>query len=103
MPSLVVFWIVPPELSPPTVLVPLPVMVRPAVAPVLLRTMPLAPPVALTDLKVTPDAPMVALEIVTAGPVGTVVAPMLFVPVTLTVPPVAENVQLAPFNVMPPL
>ena len=35
---------------------------------------------------------------------GTVVAPIVLVPVTLTVPPlVAVNVEAVPFNVMPPL
>ena len=42
MPSPVVFWIVPPELSPPCDVLPSPVTVRLPVEPVLLRTMPFA-------------------------------------------------------------
>src|SRR5437773_2498870 len=100
------FWIAPPVQVAVLVHEPaLPVITNLPVAPVLLRTMPLVPPVALTFWKVTLDAPIVALVMFTAGPVGGVVAPMVFVPVTLMVRPavVEEKVSLAPSRVMPPL
>src|SRR5436190_8699855 len=85
---LVVFWIVPPvQVETSEVQVPaLPVTLK-VPEPTLLMMMPFVPPVALTLRKVTLDAPMVALAMFTAGPVGAVVAPMVLMPVTLTVRP----------------
>src|SRR5438045_3897452 len=90
MASAVVLWIVPPEplFAPP----PSPAMVKPPVAPVLLRAMPLVPPFWLTLLKVTPEAPIVALVMLTAVPAVTaLVAPtVLLAFVTLMVRPAPE-------------
>src|ERR687888_209933 len=104
MPWPVVLWIVPPELSPPTDVLPLPATTRLPLAPVVLRTIPLAPPVAEIFLKLRPLGPIVVLTTLSAGPAPGVVPPIvLFEPVTLTVPPpVAENA--APeLSVTPPV
>ena len=79
-PRLVMFWMVPPVPAGPV-----PVTVRPALAPVPLRTMPFGAPLAEMLWNVIPLAPMVVLATFSAVPV--VVAIVLAVPVTLTVPP----------------
>jgi len=53
MPRPVEFWIVPPEKSPPVDTLPPPVICRPPVDPVPLRTMPFVPPLALMAWKMT--------------------------------------------------
>jgi len=105
MPWPVEFWITPPESSPPTVLVPSPVIVKPPVEPVVFSTMPFVPPLVDTFLNVTPLAAIVVLEILIAVVVNGVVAPIVFVPVTASVPlVVAAKAVFAPvLDVMPPL
>ena len=93
---------------PPVLAEPVPVMVKPAVEPVLFRTMPFAPPVAEIFWKVKPLAPMFVFVTFNAGPVGGVVPPIVLVPVTFSVvllpeAPVALKTELAPFSVIPAL
>ncbi len=89
---------------PPLPAVPVPVTVKPPAEPVLLSTMPLAPPVAEMLRNVRPLAPIVVFATFSAGPVGAVEAPIVFVPVMFSVPLlVAVNVELAPFSVRPPV
>src|SRR5436190_23874727 len=89
IPSPVVFWMTPPELSPPTDALPLPVTVRLPFVPVLLRTIPLAAPFAEMLRKVRPVAPIVVLATLSA--VAVVVVSVLTIVVlfcvALTVPP----------------
>src|SRR5262245_23463572 len=85
IPWLVAFWIVPPDPSPPTDVLPPPVTVSPPLAPVLFRTMPLAAPLDEMLLNVSPLAPMVVFATFRAVPVCELI--VLFDPVTLTVPP----------------
>src|ERR1700719_3167450 len=95
MPSAVVFWIVPPE---PLLVLPLlsPVTVKLPV-PVVLRRIPLVPPLDEIFWNVTPLAPIVVLAMLRAVVVIADVLPMLFVPVTLTTPPlVAVKAVLPP-------
>src|SRR5919201_3157410 len=89
----VVFWMVPPDESPPWDVFPPPATVRLPLAPVLLSTIPFAPPVAEIFLKLRPLAPIVVFATLSAGPAPGVVPPIvLFAPVTFTVPPpVAAN------------
>src|ERR1700759_2467872 len=80
-----VFWIVPPELSPPDDVLPLPVTVRWPLEPVLLSTMPLTAPLAEMSWNVMLLVPIVVLATLSAVPVVVV---MLFAAlVALTVPP----------------
>src|SRR5947207_12101046 len=74
------FWSVPPLPAEPV-----PVTVRPPLAPVVFNTMPFAPPLAEMCSKVRPLAPMFVLATLRAVPV--VESIVLTVPVTLTVPP----------------
>ena len=94
MPWPVVFWIVPPELSPPCAVEPRPVIVSPAVAPVVFSTIPLAGSAAAVALpdemrwKVAPPAPMSVL--CTLSAVADIESIVLPVPETTSVPlPVA--------------
>ena len=97
MASAVVFWIVPPEplFAPP----PSPATVRPPLRPRRVEPMPFVPPVAEMRWKARPLAMAVPVTR-RAGPEGAVVAPIVFVPVIVSVPLfVAVNVALAPFRV----
>src|SRR5262252_2720834 len=101
----VLLLMVPPE---PAV-VPMPVTMSPPLPPVVLSTMPefALAVVELMLRKVSPLAPIVVLATFSAGPLGAVVAPIVFVPVIVSVavlPPlfVDVNVELAPSNVTPP-
>src|SRR2546421_4452981 len=94
------FWMVPPVPA-----LPLPVTVRPPVAPVLFTMMPLVAPLQAMLRNVSPLAPIVELATLSAVVVGAVVLPMVFVPVTFTAaaPPVAVKTPAVPLRVMPPL
>src|SRR5688500_18021131 len=92
MPGPVEFWITPPVPAPL-----LPVTVRPAVLPVLLRTIPLTAPFDAIERKFRPPDPIVVLETFSADAV--VVARVLAAPVTFTVPPpVAASAALVPVD-----
>ena len=107
-PWLVVFWIPPPvQVAADVQVPPLPVIVRPAVAPVLFSEIPFVTPSPEMLLNVNPLAPMLMLLTFSAVPdVGGVVAPIVLVPVIVNVPPrlelVAVNVVPVPFSVSPP-
>src|SRR3954468_9354435 len=95
------FWRIPPELSPPTDAVPLPVTSRRPLDPVELSTIPFVGPLAAVPaemlLNVSPLAPIVVLVTLRAVPV--VVASVLVAPVTVTVPPpVAAKAAFAPVD-----
>src|SRR5262249_17917197 len=95
MPVLVVFWIVPPEPSPPTDEFPLPLTVRPPLEPVVFSTIAVAARSAALVWRSGPPAPIVVFAAFSAGP--GVVRGVLFEPVTLTVPPpVAMKAGLVP-------
>src|SRR5919204_189292 len=87
----VVFWMVPPDESPPWDVFPPPATVRPPLAPVLLSTIPFAPPVAEIFWKLRPLPPMLVLTTLSAGPAPGVVPP-----------PVAEKFA-AELSVTPPV
>src|SRR5437867_10269667 len=99
-PRLTVFWMVPPvpaEPVPVTVSPPL----TPAVVPVLFRMIPVAAPFAEMLRNVSPLAPIVAFSTSRAMPV--VVASVLVLPVTVTVPPsFAVNAGLVPLLILTP-
>src|SRR5215469_11232444 len=116
MPTPVVCWMVPPELSPPTLVFPSPVTVNPPLVPVLFKMMPLTGSVAPVVLvpeemlwKVRPLAPIVVFATLSA--VALTEAIELPVPVTLIVPPpvalkpmllVVEIARLPPVKSMVP-
>src|SRR5919201_6636047 len=104
IPAPVVFWMTPPDESPPWDVLPPPATVRLPLAPVLLSTIPFAPPVAEIFWKLRPLAPIVVFATLSAGPAPGVVPPIVLVaPVTLTVPPpVAANFAVE-LSVRPPL
>src|SRR5262245_37394327 len=113
IPAPVVFWMVPPvQVAAVESQVPaLPVTVRPAVAPVLFRIMPLAAPLAEMLWNLSPFAPMEVLATFSAVAVVVVSAfttaepePQGFLSQTSTVPPpVASKAELAPvLTFMPP-
>src|SRR5437588_1710429 len=111
MPSLAMFWIVPPEPA-----VPVPVTVR-APAPVLFNTMPLAAPFAEMLRKLSPGAAIGVFTTFSAKPVVvasvllepvTAIAPLLpdalkapFAPVLMASEPVNDSVEAAPVMEMP--
>src|SRR5919198_1968627 len=100
----VVFWIVPPDESPPWDVFPPPATVRLPLAPVLLSTIPLAPPVAEIFWKLRPFAPIVVFATLSAGPAPGVVPPIvLLAPVTFTVPPPVAEKFADELSVTPPL
>src|SRR5919197_76847 len=100
----VVFWIVPPDESPPWDVLPPPATVRLPLAPVLLSTIPLAPPVAEIFWKLRPFPPIVVFATLSAGPAPGVVPPIvLLAPVTLTVPPPVAEKFAAELSVRPPV
>ena len=80
-PRVLIFWMVPPEPS----VEPVPVTVRPPLAPVVLSTIPFVAPLAEMLRNVSPDAPILVLVTVNAVPVVDV--NVLAVSVEVTVPP----------------
>src|SRR5919197_1916760 len=100
----VVFWMVPPDESPPWDVFPPPATVRLPLAPVLLSTIPFAPPVEEIFLKLRPLAPIVVFAPLGAGPAPGVVPPIVLLePVTFTVPPPVAEKFAAELSVRPPV
>src|SRR5262245_62832066 len=93
-----VFWMRPPvhvgvaELQTP----PLPVTVRPAVAPVVFNTIPFAAPLAEMLRNVRPVPPMVVLVTVSAVPVVVVIVLTTLLLLLTVPPPVAVKAGLLP-------
>src|SRR5919197_3747340 len=100
----VVFWMVPPDESPPWDVFPPPATVRLPLAPVLLSTIPFAPPVAEIFWKLRPFPPIVVFATLSAGPAPGVVPPIVLLePVTFTVPPPVAEKFAAELSVRPPV